>query len=74
MRGPLLYFLVFGVGFGGVFWYVVDYIQRLRQHIRLMQERIRELEGRNAELVLALEDRLDAQRIDEAIRRGRLDR
>ncbi len=74
MRGALLYFLIFGVGFGGIFWYVFDYIQRLRRHIALMQERIRELEDHNAELVLALEDRVDVAHIDEAIRRGRISR
>ncbi len=72
MRGPLLYFLIFGVGFGGVFWFVLDYIRHLRRQIALLQARLLELEDHNAELVLALEDRADAARIDEAIRKGRL--
>jgi hypothetical protein len=72
MRGALLYFLIFGVGFGGVFWFVLDYIRHLRRQIALLRSRLVELEGHNAELVLALEDRADAARIDEAIRKGRL--
>lgn len=72
MRGALLYFLIFGVGFGGVFWFVLDYIRHLRRQIALLQSRLVELEDHNAELVLALEDRADAARIDEAIRKGRL--
>ncbi|MDQ3328443.1 MAG: hypothetical protein M3506_07980 [Chloroflexota bacterium] len=72
MRGPVLYFLIFGIGFGGVFWFVFDYIRHLRRQLVLMQIRLVELEDHNAELVLALEDRADAARIDEAIRKGRL--
>ncbi len=72
MRGALLYFLIFGVGFGGVFWFVLDYIRHLRRQIALLQARMAELEDLNAEFVLALEDRADAARIDEAIRKGRL--
>lgn len=73
MRTAAIYFLVFGVGFGGIFWLVWDYIRRLRDQLVVMQTRIRELEARNAELVLALEERHDIARIDEAIRRGRLE-
>ena len=71
MRGAVPYFLIFGVGFGGVFWFVLHYIRHLRRQLVLMQARITELEGLSAELVLALEDRADAARIDEAIRKGR---
>lgn len=64
--------LVFGIGVGGVFWLVWDYILFLRRQIGSLQGRVRELEARNDELVLALEDRADVARIDEAIRKGRL--
>lgn len=71
MRTALLYFLVFGVGFGGLFWLVWDYIRHLRRQLIGMQDRVRELEAKNAELILALEERRDMLQIDEAIRRGR---
>lgn len=74
MRGALLTFLVFGLGAGGVFWFVWDYVRTLRAQVRALESNVRELEDRNAELVLALEDRRDAAAIDEAIRRGRLPR
>lgn len=73
MRTAVIYFLVFGVGFGGIFWLVWDYIRHLRDQLVVMHARIQELEARNAELVLALEERHDIARIDEAIRRGRLE-
>ena len=71
MRAQIL-FLLFGLGFGGVFWLVWDYINHLRRQIWGLQARIGELEAQNADLILALEDRADAARIDEAIRKGRL--
>lgn len=74
MRTFLIYFLIFGVGCGGLLWLAWDYVTHLRRQMALMRERIAELEERNAELVLALEDRRDVARIDEAIRRGRLPR
>ncbi len=71
MRTALLYFLVFGVGLGGLFWLGWDYIRHLRRQLIGMQDRVRELEAKNAELILALEERRDMLQIDEAIRRGR---
>lgn len=62
--------LVIGVGGGGVVWLVWDYIMHLRRAVRWWQERAKELEARNDELVLALEDRAESARIDEAIRKG----
>ncbi len=64
--------LLFGLGAGGVFWLVWDYINHLRRHIRALQARVQELEAHNDELVLALQDRADAARIDEAIRKGHI--
>ncbi len=72
MRVAVLYFLIFGVGFGGVFWFVLDYIRHLRRQLALLRAQTVALEDHNAELVLALEDRADVARIDEAIRKGRL--
>jgi len=61
-----------GLGVGGVFWIVWDYINHLRRQIGAMHERIGELQGRNDELILALEDRRDSAQIDEAIRKGKM--
>ena len=72
MRTAIIYFLIFGVGAGGLLWFVLDYIRHLRAQLARLQRQLRELEDRNAELVLALEDRRDAAEIDKAIRQGRI--
>ena len=72
MRTAIIYFLIFGVGAGGLLWFVLDYVRHLRGQIALLRRQVRELEDRNAELVLALEDRRDAAEIDKAIRQGRI--
>ncbi|MDQ3855317.1 MAG: hypothetical protein M3281_02855 [Chloroflexota bacterium] len=61
---------LFGLGAGGVVWLVWDYINHLKRSIRALQIRVQELEAHNDELVLVLQDRADAARIDEAIRKG----
>ena len=72
MRTAIIYFLIFGVGAGGLLCFVLDYVRHLRGQIALLRRQVRELEDRNAELVLALEDRRDAAEIDKAIRQGRI--
>ena len=71
MKAQVLAFLVFGLGGGGIFWLVWDYIWQLRRQMHTLRQQVRELESRNSELILALEDRAEAARLDEAIRKGR---
>lgn len=66
--------LLVGLGGGGAFWLIWDYINHLRRQIAGLHRTVDELRAHNDELVLALEDRADAARIDEAIRKGRLSR
>ncbi len=73
MRFQVIAILV-GLGVGGLFWLVWDYIGHLRRQIGALQYQVRELQAHNDELVLALEDRADAARIDEAIRKGRINK
>lgn len=72
MKGMILAFLVFGVGFGTLSWLFWDHIARLKREIEYLRGRVEELRAHNAELVLMLESKAEAARIDEAIRKGRL--
>lgn len=63
--------LVMGIGLGSICWLIWDYIKHLRRQITYWRARTEEIQARHDELVLTLDDRAEAARIDEAIRKGR---